>query len=241
MSLGPRGEFWRHFATKCKLIYASSDLEKLPLIPSVITVPNVYHEIKALEDTKAKKDSVLFVGNLSYPPNLDAISYFLSEIFPAVSSRLKLQIVGTRPAQPEYRQRLAEISQQKRIEIFYDVETCSPFYKSALAAVVPLRKGSGTRLKILEAFAHGCPVVSTSKGCEGLNVRDGNELLVRDAPTEFALACNKLMEDPNLRDRLSELSRKFLLDNNSQQIVETILGSALKACLPRLIKANIRS
>lgn len=69
-------------------------------------------------------------------------------------------------------------------------------------AVVPIRFGGGTRIKILEAFAHGLPVVSTTVGCEGLDVIDGQHLLVADDPAAFAAACLRLSEDAELRTRL---------------------------------------
>jgi glycosyltransferase involved in cell wall biosynthesis len=74
-------------------------------------------------------------------------------------------------------------------------------------SVVPIRFGGGTRIKILEAFAHGVPVVSTTVGCEGLDVIDGRHLLVADRPAELAVACCRLLTDEDVRKRISAEAR----------------------------------
>ena len=79
-------------------------------------------------------------------------------------------------------------------------------------AVVPLRMGSGTRLKILESFAHRIPVVSTTIGADGLDVQDGVHLLLADRPDEFARACRRLIEDRALARRLVDAAEQRFLD-----------------------------
>jgi glycosyltransferase involved in cell wall biosynthesis len=136
--------------------------------------------------------------------------------------------VGRRPDDPKVESKLQRLTESGRVEIFYDVEHCGPHYGDALAAIVPLRVGGGTRIKILEAFAHHCPVVSTSKGCEGLPVLNGTELLIADAPDDFAAACVELAQSGSIRERLVKAAHAFLVNNNSQNVVERLLDAALK-------------
>ena len=146
--------------------------------------------------------TILYVGNLGYYPNADAIRYFLCEILPLVQAHmrteLKVNIVG-RGASPALQKTIArEPAAQWR----GFVSDLSSEYWSARLAIVPLRAGGGTRLKILEAFAHRVPVVSTSIGVEGLVARPEEHLLVGDTAESFAHCCVRLMQDEDLRRQI---------------------------------------
>jgi len=91
-----------------------------------------------------------------------------------------------------------------------EVPDVRPYYQQAKVSVVPLRSGGGTRIKILEAMACGRPVVSTSVGCEGLHVVDGEHLLVADTPADFAERVVTLLKDQALRERLSRKARELV-------------------------------
>ena len=109
------------------------------------------------------------------------------------------------------------------MRVHADVACAAPFYEQADAAVVPLRAGGGTRIKLLEAFAHGVPVVSTSVGAEGLDVEAGRHLLIADDPAGLADACRRLMEEPGLADRLrAEALRLVAARYATGRVVEVI-------------------
>jgi glycosyltransferase involved in cell wall biosynthesis len=97
--------------------------------------------------------------------------------------------------------------ESSRVRIVGQVPDTTPYWEHARAFVVPLRVGGGTRLKILEALARGVPVVSTSLGCEGLDLRDGEDLLVADSLEEFAAAVSRLLEDDELCGRIAASGR----------------------------------
>lgn len=99
---------------------------------------------------------------------------------------------------------LADLAVTNGVEVVGEVDDLDEVFDSTTAVVVPLRAGSGTRVKVLEAFARRLPVVSTSLGCEGLGVRDGVELLVGDTPEQFAAACVSLVRDPSLAASLAD-------------------------------------
>lgn len=151
--------------------------------------------------------SLLFIGNMGYPPCVDAVLYFCREIFPLIRRRIagvQLWIVGRDPW-PEVLQLNGD-----GIHVTGRVEDVVPYYQQSAVCVVPLRAGGGTRLKILEAMALGRPTVSTTIGCEGLEVVDGQHLLVADEPEQFAEKTVRLLTDRQLYQSISTLGRRLV-------------------------------
>ena len=147
-------------------------------------------------------NTLLFVGVMGYPPNIDAVLYFCESIMPLIQSRipsLKLFIVGHEPA-PEIR----KLAERENVVVTGYVDDVTTYYRQSQVTIVPLRGGGGTRLKILESMALGRPVVSTSVGCEGLNVIDGENIMIADTADKFAERIVQLLEDKELRKRLSQ-------------------------------------
>jgi glycosyltransferase involved in cell wall biosynthesis len=153
------------------------------------------------------KPTLLFVGSMDYHPNVDAVTWFSLAAWPEVARNhpdLQFTIVGRQPSPAV--QALAS----ERIRVTGTVDDVRPFYASALAAVVPLRSGSGTRLKILEAMAAGVPVVSTRLGAEGIEAEDEVHLLLADNGAEIAAAIGRLASSATLRSRLSKAGRELV-------------------------------
>jgi polysaccharide biosynthesis protein PslH len=146
------------------------------------------------------------VGGYGWYPNRDALEFFAADILPdvrAAEPEVRVQWVGRAPkaTQTWYRQRYG-------IELTGYVDDIRPYVHSASCYVAPLRVGGGTRLKILDAWAMGKAVVSTSIGCEGLSARDGDNILIRDDPRAFADAVRLVLADEDLRIRLGESARR---------------------------------
>ncbi|MFV9505142.1 MAG: glycosyltransferase family 4 protein [Oscillochloridaceae bacterium umkhey_bin13] len=151
-------------------------------------------------------DTLIYPGALSYAANLDAMRYFVAEILPLIRRerpQTRLRITGR--TTPEQR---AALSNLEGVEFTGYVEDVRALIARSTVEVVPLRQGGGTRLKILEALALGTPVVSTSKGVEGLELQAGQELLVADQPAAFAAATLHLLNDSDVRTQLSEAGRQ---------------------------------
>jgi polysaccharide biosynthesis protein PslH len=151
--------------------------------------------------------ALLFVGNMGYPPNVDAIAFFCRMILPhirQVIADVQVWVVGIDPA-PEVWQLSGN-----GVHVTGRVDDLHPYYSRSAACVIPLRGGGGTRLKILEAMALGRPVVSTSIGCEGLDVVDGEQILIADAPEEFAQKTVQLLTDAALRQRIATNARELV-------------------------------
>ena len=143
---------------------------------------------------------------------LETAMDLLNDILPAIQARIpqvKIDIVGRELW------RIKDQTAYAGVEFHEDVPDILPSFRQADALVVPLRYGAGTRIKILEAMAAGLPVVSTSKGCEGLAVRHGEHLMIADSPDEFASAVKRVMEDDELRTSISRNARRLVEERYS--------------------------
>jgi polysaccharide biosynthesis protein PslH len=153
-------------------------------------------------------DTLVFNGALTYQANFDAMAYFLAEIFPLIRTRVpvaRLRITGSVTDVPLQNLRLDD-----HVTCTGFLEDVRPTVSESWACVVPLRVGGGTRLKVLEAMALGVPVISTSKGMEGLETVDGEHFLVADTAEAFAAQTVRLLGDPALRARLVRNSRRLV-------------------------------
>jgi glycosyltransferase involved in cell wall biosynthesis len=162
------------------------------------------------------KQTVLFVGYMDYHANIDAVTWFSRVAWPEIARTypaLHFMIVGRDPA-PEVR-----VLASDRIHVTGTVNDVRPFYASAVAAVVPLRSGSGTRLKILEAMAAGVPVVSTKLGAEGIDIEDGLHFLQADSGPEIAAAVHRIASSEETRSRLSQAARELVCRNYDWSVI----------------------
>jgi tetratricopeptide (TPR) repeat protein len=152
---------------------------------------------------------VLLLGTLNHFPNVDGATFFAEEILPRVwqvNPQVEFWIAGAKPL-PEIEQ-LAQ--RDARIKVIANPEKMEDVARQCGLAVVPLRTGGGTRIKILQSLAMGLPTISTSLGCEGLLVEDEQHLLIRDRPQDFAVAIGDLLADPARRDRLRQAGRTLV-------------------------------
>lgn len=171
-------------------------------------------------------DTLVYPGALSYDANFDAMAYFLSTSFPIIRAacpQVRLRITGK--ADPVHQ---AALPQVEGVTFTGYVPDVRPVVARAWAEVVPLRAGGGSRLKVLEALALGTPVVSTSKGIEGLQLEHDRHVLVADTPADFAAATVALLRCPELRQRLAEAGQHIVrelydwpvIGHQFQQLVE---------------------
>lgn len=160
---------------------------------------------------------------MAYFPNVAGARFFAEQVLPLVRRRVPdvaLRLIGRSP-HPSLR---ALAAADPAIVVTGAVADGAEHIAEGRVVVVPLRHGSGPRLKILEAWALDRPVVSTSKGCEGLDCRDGDDLLVADRPEAFADAICRLLDDPALAAHLVQLARRTLLARYDVRVLPSALG-----------------
>jgi polysaccharide biosynthesis protein PslH len=173
---------------------------------------------------------LLFVGSLDYEPNIDALRWLVSEIFPAVRRRCpeaRLRIVGRNPTD-QVRALARGVA-----ELVADAPSLDEHYAAARAIVAPMRLGGGTRYKILEALARGSAVVSTPTGAEGIELVAGRDVLLAETGEELAAACAELIEDPARADALGEAGHAAWAARYRPEEAERAVSALVRELLSR--------
>jgi glycosyltransferase involved in cell wall biosynthesis len=208
-------------------VFVPSESDATALGPGGVVVPNGV-DTERFSPTPLRRDPVLvFTGTLSWGPNIDGMQWFCAEVLPrlrAAVPEVRLDIVGFDPL-PE----VSALARVPGVELHTNVPSVLPWLERARVAVVPLRIGSGTRLKALEAMAAGRPVVGTSVGLDGLGIRRGVHALVADEPAAFADAVVEVLNDDGVAARLSaagaEHARaRFSWDAIGRRYVDSLLA-----------------
>jgi polysaccharide biosynthesis protein PslH len=190
-------------------VFVCSEHDRRNLMASnVVVVPNGVTVPDSPLPLQSDGRTMIFCGLLAYEPNVDAAEFFCRSVLPRIQQRVRharLLIIGRSPSH-----RVRALHDGTGVFVHGDVPDVREYYGRAAIAVVPLRSGGGTRLKILEAWSLGVPVVSTSIGCEGLEGVPGRHHVVADDPDDFATACVALLQDPQRRDELAQSARELV-------------------------------
>ncbi len=198
-------------------VYVCSEMDRDDLVQrgcrQARVLPNAVRSLRTLPPPRhGGAFTFLFVGTLSYYPNEDGVRYFCEHVLPVIRGRapraVRVVVVGF-GANPS----LAPLAAMPEVELVGHVPDVTPYYDAADVVIVPLRAGGGTRIKILEAFAYGRPVVSTPQGCEGIPACDGNHLLLAHTVQDLAEQCLRLLNDRTLAERLVENATVLVRDH----------------------------
>jgi glycosyltransferase involved in cell wall biosynthesis len=154
--------------------------------------------------------NMLWMGGFWWYPNAEGVAWFAREILPLVKDRLaandiRLQFLGANPPDD-----LKALHDGEHIFVHGFVPSIEPILDAAHLLFVPLLSGSGVRVKILESMSNGIPILSTSKGCEGLGAVDGRDLVIADTAAEFAEALIRLAQDPGKRAEMARNAQELL-------------------------------
>jgi GT2 family glycosyltransferase/glycosyltransferase involved in cell wall biosynthesis len=202
----------------CDLTLVVSPVEQALLAAEVpearVEVLSNVHEVAGRGRGFAERRDLWFVGGFQHPPNVDAVRWFVAEVWPRIHAELpdaRFHVVGSK--MPESMRALAG----NGVEVHGHVEDLDPFLDGCRLSVAPLRYGAGVKGKVNQAMAHGQPVVATPMAVEGMHLVDGEEVLVADAPAAFAGAVVRLYRDEALWERLSQaglanVARHFSFD-----------------------------
>ena len=206
-----------------------SELSKEVPGAHVAVVSNI-HEVYPVERPFEQRQHIMFVGGFQHPPNIDAVEYYATEIWPHVRAErpdAKTFIIGSK--MPDA---LREFGIEHGLEMLGFVEDLEPYYHSCLMAIAPLRYGAGVKGKVNQALSYGLPVVGTAAAVEGMGLINRKEAMVAETGREFAAAMLELYQDKSLWQTLSE--------NGQQSLQRTFSTDVAKASLTNLLSAFLR-
>lgn len=176
--------------------------EEIKILPNCVDVP-AYEAVRC----EPEANTMVFTGSFHYQPNFEAMHWFTGQVLPKVMAEIPdatVRITGDHAG--------LSLPNSNQVELLGFVDDIKPVVARAWVSLAPIHQGGGTRLKILEAMALHTPVISTSKGAEGLDARHGEHLLIADTPEAFGQACIQLLQDRGLHDELAR---------NAFQLVKT--------------------
>lgn len=174
------------------------DDERTYIVPSGIFADDY---AKSTETVELGDNSLVFTGKMDYRPNVDAMLSFADEILPQIPDA-QLTIVGQKP-----HPRIQHLPERHNISLTGWVDSVLPYLHAADIYIAPLRMGSGTRLKILEAMASGCAIVATTVAASGLSDEVRESLIIADTETAFSEAVTTLLADPALREKMGRQAK----------------------------------
>jgi len=197
---------------KVALQQAAGQAMDVTVIPIAIDT----EEVTVVEREDAPRH-ILHIGTMYWPPNIDAVDWFVAEIYPLIRQQrpdAQFDVVGSRPPDDL----LALNGAGLGINVTGYVEDPRLYQQRAAVMIVPLLSGGGMRVKILNALAEGIPIVSTTLGCEGIAVVPGHDILVGDAPEEFAAAVLNLLNDGDLANRIANRGRQTVVERYDYRV-----------------------
>jgi glycosyltransferase involved in cell wall biosynthesis len=214
----------RRHCPRCSLIFSVSEVDAGSIRrlagdrTAIAVVPiSVDTQAVALATPLSAGHELLFVGGLHWPPNSDAVGYFIEEMLPLIRSSIPdahLTIVGRTDGHLRDHLRATP-----GVTFAGHVPDIEPFFRRSRVMVVPLRSGSGMRVKILDALARGMPTVTTGVGCEGIEAVSGVHLLIANTPLAFASEVVRILTEDDLALSLSARSRELARNSYDQSVV----------------------
>jgi GT2 family glycosyltransferase/SAM-dependent methyltransferase len=215
-------------ARQCDLTLVVSPIEKELLFQEDpllrIEVLSTIHEVKPSNKQFCDRKDLLFVGGFDHLPNIDAMRWFVKEIFPLIVrsiSDIKLCIIGSNPTKE-----IEDLASSNIIVVGY-AKDLTPYFNNCRVFVAPLRYGAGVKGKINQSMSYGVPVVTTPIGAEGITLTDGLDILIAESPDSFAQKVITVYKDETLWNSLSKNSimnvqKYFSFDVTKQQIQKII-------------------
>lgn len=208
--------FERHYSQRYDLVVTVSSADEQyvrthyePKCAVTIPIPVDSTYFAPLRSVSVVQNRIMFTGMMDHPPNVDAACYFAHDVLPVIQRTIPLAefwIVGMNPSRE-----VLSLTTQPGVVVTGGVRDIRPFVAQAAVVVVPLRFGSGMRNKILEAWAMNKCVVSTSIGAEGLDCKDGDNILISNGTNELANRLSEVLQDHGMRQRISMKGREGVI------------------------------
>jgi polysaccharide biosynthesis protein PslH len=229
--------FEKHFLNKSQYVLTVSEADKnffsdfVDRSKMTVISTGVDTDYFRPDNGNEQPNSLVFTGSMDWMPNEDGVLYFLHSILPLIRREIPLvsfTIVGRKPSE---RLRSAAAS-EAGVQVTGTVDDIRPYVREGSVYVVPLRIGSGTRLKIFEAMAMGKAIVSTTLGAEGLPIRHGVDISMADSPEEFSRKVCGLLRDSEERRRLGSAARQMVEQHYSWSAVAAEFDEVLRRVAP---------
>lgn len=225
---------------KADRVWVVTEEDKTALLDEKVDVPidirPVIHNLPAIGKGYDGREGLLFVGNFNHTPNIDAVTYFVKEVFPLVAESIpevKLYIVGNDP-----HSKIAELA-SKNIVVAGYVPELAGYYDRSKVSIAPLRYGAGLKGKIVESLSFGVPVVTTSIGVEGTGLHDGEDVLIADDPKTMAGKIVEAYSSKELWTRLSQNGRSKMESKWSRETGKKMLQEILSAAGSRQVARHV--
>ena len=205
-------------------LFARGGRARLHVVPNGVDIP-----VRVSTDAR-RPFSMLFVGALWYEPNVEALRYFLQEVFPEIRARIpeaRIDVAGRGPIAPD----LEPILSSPGVEAHESPESLTGFYARASLSVAPLLSGGGTSIKVIESLAFGVPVVATSVATRGLGLSDGVHVRVANTPRELVAACLELLTNTESAQALADAGRAEVARRFSWDQVGVAARDAIRSVL----------
>jgi len=170
-------------------------------------------DLVSVVEPATKRSRITFLGGLHWPPNAEGILWFAKHVFPQVRAEIAnaaLTVIGKNPP--------AGLD-GKGVEVTGYVSELTPYLAETGAFIVPLHAGGGMRVKILDAWSWGLPVVSTAIGAEGIKVHPGEDILIADTAQEFSQAVIRVLKEPTLAQHLAQNGRRTVTKEYDWRVV----------------------
>lgn len=190
--------------------------ELAPLARVKVIAPYVMHQLDTVSASVNARNDLIFVGGFKHSPNLDAAMWFIDECWPLVKEAVRdarFFVIGSDPPETLLDRASPDII------LCRHVKNIGPYFEGALASVAPLRFGAGVKGKIITSMKHGCPVVTTTIGAEGMGLVDGVHALIADTPQGFADALQSLSTDKTAREKIVTTGREYVSQRFSSDAV----------------------
>jgi glycosyltransferase involved in cell wall biosynthesis len=212
------------------VVASEAERERLESVrPPVTAIPNCVADPGAIGRPAREREGLLFVGNLAFDANVDAVRWLIGAVLPVLRAQAgdaRLTVAGRSPAS-EVRRLCAGAG----VELVADAPSLEPLYARARAVVAPLRMGGGTHVKLIEAMAYGHAVVATPVATEGLELRDGEDVLMAGDAESFARACARLLAGPEEAARLGARARRVWHDHHRPEVARDLVVELVERLL----------
>jgi glycosyltransferase involved in cell wall biosynthesis len=207
-----------------RLVKHGADATRIEIIPNGIPFPESI-QFRPQIKGRCRQPKILFIGHLHYQPNIDA-ALWLVDLVPEIWKRIPdaQMIVAGRNPHPA----LLSKAQPGKITVVADPVSTSVLIQSATVTAIPLQRGGGTRIKILEALAWGLPVVAMARAAEGLQLQDGVHLRIAETAVEFVTAICDLCTDPESFESQRQAARQHVMANFGPDVIAARIQKALQ-------------